>query len=119
MTIGRRQFISVLGGAAVGWPLAARAQQPERIRHIGVLTNLSKDNPEDHARNAVFLQGLQQLGWTVGVNVQIDYRWGAGNRDLDQKYAAELVALAPDVILATGTPALEPLLRATDTVPIV
>jgi putative tryptophan/tyrosine transport system substrate-binding protein len=117
--IGRREFITALGSAAAAWPLAALAQQPERTGHIGVLTNLSKDNPEDHARNAVFLQELQQLGWTVGVNVQIDYRWGAGNRDLDQKYAAELVALAPDVILATGTPALEPLLRATDTVPIV
>jgi putative tryptophan/tyrosine transport system substrate-binding protein len=115
----RREFITLLGGAAASWPLYARAQQPERMRHIGVLTNLSTGDPEDQTRNAAFLQGLQQLGWTVGRSVRIDYRWGAGDTGRNRRNAAELVALAPDVILATGTPALEPLLQATHTVPIV
>jgi putative tryptophan/tyrosine transport system substrate-binding protein len=114
----RREFITLLGGAAA-WPLTARAQQHEQVRRIGVLTNLSKGDPEDHARNAAFLQGLQQLGWTVGRNVQIDYRWGAGNVEYNRRGAAELVALAPDVFLATGTPALEASRQATRTVPIV
>ena len=115
----RREFITLLGGAAAGWPIVALSQQSERVRRIGVLTNLSAGDPEDQARNAAFLQGLQQLGWTVGRNVQIDYRWGAGNADRNRRGAAELVALAPDVFLATGTPALEPLRQATRTVPIV
>jgi putative ABC transport system substrate-binding protein len=114
----RREFITLLGSAAA-WPLAARAQQPERMRHIGVLTNLSAGDPEDQARNAAFLQGLQLLGWTVGRNVQIDYRWGAGDVDRNRRNAAELVALAPDVILTTGNPTLAPLQQATRTVPIV
>jgi putative ABC transport system substrate-binding protein len=115
----RRDFIMLIGGAAAAWPLVARAQQPERMRRIGVLTNLSAGDPEDHARNAAFLQELQRLGWTVGRNVQIDYRWGAGNADRNRRGAAELVALAPDVFLATGTPALEASRQATRTVPIV
>jgi len=115
----RRQFIALIGGAVAAWPLTARAQQPERMRRVGVLTNLAAGDPEDQARNAAFLQGLQLFGWTVGRNVQIDYRWGAGDRDRNRKYAAELVALAPDVILATGSPALDPLQQATRTVPIV
>jgi len=115
----RRDFITLIGGAAGAWPLAAHAQQPERMRRVGVLTNLSQGDPEDQIRNAAFLQELQPLGWTVGRNVQIDYRWGAGNTDRNRKYAAELVALAPDVILATGSPALDPLQQATRTVPIV
>jgi ABC-type uncharacterized transport system substrate-binding protein len=115
----RRDFIKFVGGAAAAWPLAARAQQPEQMRHIGLLTNLAKDDPEDKARNAAFLQELQQLGWTVDRNVRIDYRWGAGDAARNRRNAAELVALAPDVILATGTPTLEPLLQATRTVPIV
>jgi putative ABC transport system substrate-binding protein len=115
----RREFITLLGGAAAAWPLAARAQQPERMRRIGVLTNLSAGDPEDHARNAAFLQELQRLGWTVGRNVQIDYRWGAGNADRNRRGAAELVALTPDVFLATGSPALEPLRQAAPSVPIV
>jgi len=115
----RRQFIALIGGGVAAWPLTARAQQPERMRRVGVLTNLAAGDPEDQARNAAFLQGLQQLGWTVGRNVQIDYRWAAGDRDSNRKYAAELVALAPDVILATGSPALDPLQQATRTVPIV
>jgi hypothetical protein len=87
----RREFITLLGGAAA-WPLAARAQQPARIRRIGVLTNLSSDDAEGQARNAAFLQGLQELGWTVGRNVRIDYRWGAIDADRSRRHAAELVA---------------------------
>jgi putative tryptophan/tyrosine transport system substrate-binding protein len=90
--IRRREFITLLGGAAA-WPLAARAQQPERRRRIGVLMNLAADDPEGQARIGAFLQGLQELGWAIGRNVQIDYRWGQNNRD--RKYAAELAALAP------------------------
>ena len=98
----RREFITLLGGAAAAWPLAARAQQPERMRRIGVLMSTAADDPEAQARMAAFLQGLQQLGWTDGRNVRIDTRWGAGDADRIRRYAAELVALAPDVILATG-----------------
>jgi putative ABC transport system substrate-binding protein len=100
----RREFISLLGGAAAAWPLAARGQQAERVRRIGVLMNLASDDAEGQARLAAFHQGLQQLGWTVGRNVQIDYRWSAGNADYIRKFAAELVALAPDVIVSTGSP---------------
>jgi putative tryptophan/tyrosine transport system substrate-binding protein len=115
----RREFISLLGGAAAAWPLAARAQQGERMRRIGVLVNLPADDPQAQVRNAALLQRLQELGWTVGRNLRIDYRWGAGNADSVRKFAAELVALAPDVILAPGTSTLEPLLQATRAVPIV
>jgi putative tryptophan/tyrosine transport system substrate-binding protein len=94
----RREFITLLGGAAAAWPLAARAQQPERVRRIGVLMSLAADDPESQARHAAFLQGLQEWGWTVGRNVQIDYRFGAGDAERIRRYAAELVALAPDVI---------------------
>jgi putative ABC transport system substrate-binding protein len=115
----RRELITLLGGAAVAWPLAARAQQPERMRRIGVFIPLAADDPEANSRIAAFQQGLQQLGWTDGRNVRIDYRWSAGNADDTRKYAAELVALAPDVILATGSSSVGPLLQATRTVPIV
>ena len=102
--IGRRKFLATfVGGAAAAWPLAARAQQGERVRRIAVLSSLAADDPETQARHAAFLQ-VQQWGWTSGRNVQIDYRWGAGDADRFCKYAAELVALAPDVILATGVP---------------
>src|SRR5215475_2099943 len=114
----RRDFITLLGGAAA-WPLAARAQQPERMRRIGVLIPYAADDPEGQARIAAFLQGLQQLGWTEGRNVRIDYRWSAGDADRARRYAAELVALAPDVILASGASHVGPLLQATRTVPIV
>ena len=114
----RREFITLLGGAAVAWPIAGRAQQGERMRRIGVLWSVA-DDPDGQIRSAAFLQGLQQLGWTVGRNVRIDYRWGAGDADNMRKYAAELVALAPDVILASGTAAMASLLQATRTVPIV
>src|SRR6266516_6969763 len=99
----RREFITLLGGAAVAWPLAVRAQQPERMRRIGVLHTPAADDPVGQARNAAFLQGLQQFGWTDGRNVRIDTRWSAGDADGHRRYAAELVALAPDVILASGT----------------
>src|SRR6516162_1942138 len=114
----RRAFITLLGGAAA-WPLAARAQQGKRMRHIGVLKPYAANDPQAQMRNAAFLQGLQQLGWTVGNSVQIDYRWSAGNEDDTRKYAMELVALAPDVIFTSGSAAVEPLRRATRTVPIV
>src|SRR4029450_3317428 len=97
----RRAFIAGLGSASA-WPLVARAQQDERMRRIGVLTALPADDPEAKARNASFLQGLKELGWNFGRNLQIDYRWGPGNADDIRRYAAELVALAPDVILATS-----------------
>src|SRR6516225_4545709 len=111
----RREFISLLGGA-VAWPLAAHAQQNERMRRIGVLMPFAKDNPEGQARNAAFLQELQKLGWTEGRNLQIEYRWETG--DL-RKAATELVTSSPDVILANGTPAVAALQQATRTVPIV
>jgi len=116
----RREFITLLGGAAAAWPLAARAQQPDQMRRIGVLTaGSAADDPDGQARGAAFLQGLQQLGWTDGRNIRIDYRSGASDADNMRKYAAELVALAPDVILASGTATMAPLLQATRTVPIV
>jgi putative ABC transport system substrate-binding protein len=114
----RRAFITLLGGAAA-WPLAARAQQAERMRRIGVLATVTADNPEWQARLAAFQHGLQQLGWTDGSNVKIDIRWAAGNADNIRKYAAEFAALMPDVILAAGGAAVGPLLQATRTVPIV
>jgi putative ABC transport system substrate-binding protein len=114
----RREFITLVGGAAA-WPLAARAQQSQRVRRIGVLSNLAADDPEALARDAAFLQALQQLGWTDGRNVKIDYRWSGGNADDTRKHVTELVALAPDVILVSGSAAVGPLLQATRTVPIV
>ncbi len=119
----RREFITMLGCAAAMssllWPLAAGAQQGDRMRRIGVLTNLAADDPEGQARIAAFLQGLQQLGWTDGRKVRIDTRWAAGDPERIRRYAAELVALTPDVILATGSATVQPLLQATRTVPIV
>jgi putative tryptophan/tyrosine transport system substrate-binding protein len=115
----RREFIMLLGCAAAAWPLAARAQQGERMRRIGVLMSTAADDPEGQARIAAFQQGLQQFGWTIGRNVRIDSRWPAGDSERFRTYAAELVALSPDVILATGSAASEPLLRATHTIPVV
>src|SRR5262245_22991935 len=105
----RREFITLIGGGAAAWPLAARAQQAERMRRIGVLMAMKTDDPQSQPRLRAFAQGLQQLGWTVGQNVRVDYRWGGGNSDASRKYAAELVALAPDVILAHSSGALAPL----------
>ena len=114
----RRQFITLIGSAAT-WPLAARAQQRERMRRIGVLFPLSSDDSESQRRMNVFVQSLQQYGWTDGGNVQIDVRWGAGDSERTRRYAAELVALGPDVILASTVTSTVPLLQATRTVPIV
>ncbi len=119
ITIARRKFVAALGGAAVAWPLAAPAQQAEPMRRIGMLIGTSADDPDPQARNAAFLQELQQLGWTEGRNVRVDIRWTAGNRDDLRKYAVELVALAPDVILSGGAASVGPLIEATRTVPIV
>jgi putative ABC transport system substrate-binding protein len=116
--VNRREFMTLLGGAAAGWPLAARAQQMQ-MRRIGVLMPSAADDPVGQIRLGAFLQGLQPLGWAVGSNVQIDIRWTAGNADLSRKYAAELVALAPHVILAAGGSTVEPLLRVSRAVPIV
>jgi putative tryptophan/tyrosine transport system substrate-binding protein len=116
--VNRRTFIAGLGSASA-WPLVARAQQDERMRRIGVLTALPADDPEAKARNASFLQGLKELGWTVGRNLQIDYRWGPGNADDIRRYAAELVALAPDVILATSGATVGVLQQESRSVPIV
>ena len=115
----RREFISLIGGGAAAWPLAARAQQTERMRRIGVLMSTAADDPEGQARIAAFQQGLQQFGWTIGRNVRIDSRWPAGDAERTRRYAEELVALAPDVVLATGSAAAAPLLQATRTVPVV
>jgi putative ABC transport system substrate-binding protein len=115
----RREFITLLGGAAAAWPLAARGQQPERMRRISVLMNLAADDPESPARVTALAQGLQELGWTVGRNVRIDYYWGSGDADRVRKYASELVAATPDVILTTGGATMGPLLQATRTIPIV
>ena len=115
----RREFITLLGGAAVAWPLAARAQQPERTRRIGVLLGATADDTEFQAWVGAFRQALQELGWTDGRNIRIDYRCAAADAERTRKYAAELVALAPDVILASGASTVGPLLQVTRTVPIV
>jgi putative ABC transport system substrate-binding protein len=116
----RRDFIRLLGGATAAWPLAARAQQSNRVRRIGVLMAATADDPDYQARIAAFQQGLQQLGWSDGRNVHIDTRWATTKPDDIRRHAAELAALAPDVILAgTGTATVAPLLQATRTVPIV
>jgi ABC-type uncharacterized transport system substrate-binding protein len=114
----RREFITLVS-AAVAWPLAARGQQPERMRRIGVLTGTAANDPEAQARHSAFVQGLAQLGWTDGRNVRVDARWTAGNAADARKYAAELVALAPDVILVGGGASIGALLQATHSVPIV
>jgi len=115
----RREFISLLGSAAAAWPVVVRAQQPERVRRIGVLSPLPADHPDDQARYAAFLEALRQLGWTDGRNVRIEARWSAGDAAITRKYAAELVALAPDIIVATGGAGTAEILQATRTVPIV
>jgi putative ABC transport system substrate-binding protein len=114
--MNRRAFITLLGGAAA-WPLAARAQQPERMRRIGVLMPAAADDSEYQARMAAFLQGLQQLGWADGRNVRIDRRWGGGDADRTRKYAAELVALAPDVVMAFTSVAVASVRQVTRTTP--
>ena len=115
----RRDFIAVLGGAAAAVPFAARAQQPARIRRIGMIMPAASDDSEYPVRIGAFLQEMQQSGWLIGRNMRIDTRWTSGNADNARKYAAEFVALAPDVILAAGASTVRPLLQATRTVPIV
>jgi putative tryptophan/tyrosine transport system substrate-binding protein len=117
--IERRKFLATLGGAAVAWPLAARAQQAERMRRIGVLVSAVEGDPRGLEHVTAFAQGLAELGWTVGRNVRIEYRWGAGDLDRFRRYAAELVALAPDVVLASSGSIVGALQQASRTVPIV
>src|SRR5262245_65572989 len=117
--IARRKFLATLGGAAAAWPLAVRAQQGQRMRRIGVLMHLAADDPEGQRRVAAFLQGLQEAGWAVGRNVDIEMRWAGGNADLFRRYAIEIIALTPDVILASGTPSVVAVQQATRTVPTV
>ena len=115
----RRAFITLLGGAAATWPLAARAQQGQRMRRVGVFIARAEDNPQARLSIEAFVQRLRQLGWSEGHNVQIDYRWGESDADRLRTHAAELAALAPDVILATGNAGVAPMLQATRSVPIV
>ena len=117
--MNRRAFITLLGGGAATWPLAARAQQPERMRRIGVLMNRAPQNPEGQDRLAAFHQGLQELGWGIGRNVRIETRWSEDIADESVKQAAGLVALAPDIVLASGTLAVTALQRISRTLPIV
>jgi putative tryptophan/tyrosine transport system substrate-binding protein len=118
--IKRRDFITLLsGGAAAAWPLAARAQQGERTRRIGILMNAIAEEPEAQTYVAAFQQGMQEFGWSVGRNLRIDLRWGGGNADLTRRYAAELAALSPDVMVAAGGPVVSAIQQATRTVPIV
>ena len=117
--MNRRAFITLLGGAAAAWPLTARAQQRERMRRIGALMSNAADDPRGQVHIAAFMQGLQEKGWTVGRNLHIDIRWGAGDPDRYRNYAAELVALAPDAILASTTTPVRAVLQVTRSVPIV
>jgi putative ABC transport system substrate-binding protein len=115
----RRDFITILGGTAVTWPLAARAQQAERVRRLGVLMSNSEDDPLAQARVTAFRQALAELGWTEGRNLKIDWRWTGGDIARVREYAAELVRLAPDIIVANGTPSVAALKQATTSIPIV
>src|SRR5215471_16294381 len=115
----RRKFITLLGGAVAGWPLAASAQQTVQMRRIGMLMFSAADDPESPARVAAFAQGLQEFGWIIGRNVRIDYRWGARNDESARPAAAELVALMPDILVATTGSTARALQQATRTVPIV
>src|SRR5262245_40288150 len=114
----RRAFISLRGGAAA-WPLAARVQQRERMRRVALLMSVDADDAEGQSRVTAFAQGLQELGWSEGRNLRVEYRWAAGNADNIRKHAAELVAIKPDVIVGTGTPTVTSLAQATHTVPVV
>jgi putative ABC transport system substrate-binding protein len=115
----RRQFITLIGGTAVAWPLLVRAQQPERIRRIGVLMNRTKDDPDGQARLSAFQRALQDLGWSDGRNMQVDTRWAGNDVDRARRHAAELVALAPDIIFASGTISVASLQHLTRAIPIV
>ena len=115
----RREFITFLGAAATAWPLASRAQQGERVRLVGLLEGVSADAPGAKVRHTEFLEGLRQLGWMPGRNVRIEVRYGGGDEAQTRKYVAELIALAPDVILVGGTTASEVVLKTTHSIPIV
>ena len=115
----RREFITALGGAAVAWPLTARAQQGERVRRVGVLVGFRANDPQGEARVAALRQGLQALGWIDGRNLRIDLSWGAGDADSVRKRAAEMMALAPEVVLAAGSSAVAALQQQTRALPIV
>src|SRR5499427_2044891 len=115
----RREFVTVLSGAAIAWPLAARAQQPDRMRRIGVVMGFAESDWEGQTFVAAFREGLQKLGWAEGRNIRIDYRWTALDKELMQRFARELVALQPDLILTQSTPATAVLLQQTRTLPIV
>src|SRR5262252_2705674 len=115
----RREFISLIGGAVAAWALIARAQQTEQMRRIGVLLNTAEHDPQTAVRVAALVRGLEEQGWTLGRNIQIEYRWGAGDSNLYRKYAQELGALAPDIVLVVGGTAVGELQRVTRTVPIV
>jgi putative ABC transport system substrate-binding protein len=115
----RREFITLLGGAAASWPIAARAQQPDRVRRIGVMIANAENDPEGQDRVAAFRRGLQELGWVEGRNLRVDYRWATGEPNRARALARELVNLEPDVILANGTPALSALHKVTSNIPVV
>ena len=115
----RRDFIKVIAGSAATWPLAARAQKSSSVRRVGVLMSTASDDPFGQANSAAFAQGLQQLGWEIGSNIRIDYRWGAGDTERFRKYAAEIVGLSPDVILGTAASIVRALQEASRTIPIV
>jgi putative tryptophan/tyrosine transport system substrate-binding protein len=117
--VKRREFITLIGGAAAAWPLAARAQQGDRMRRVGVLSNPGADDAEMQSRTAAFVQGLKEFGWTVGRNLHIDYRWSNGNAERLRAHAVELMALQPDVVLAMSGTSIMPLLEANRSVPIV
>ena len=117
--MNRREAIALLGGSAAAWPLAARAQQRERMRRIGVLMHLAADDPEGQSRLAAFLRGLQEAGWAVGRNVTIDVRRAAADVEAMKRFANELVALQPDLIFTSSTPATAAMLQATRTIPVV
>jgi putative ABC transport system substrate-binding protein len=117
--VRRRDFITLMGSSAVLWPMAARARQGDRLRRIGVLMNLTAEDPVSIARAKAFAEGLQALGWVEGRNVQIDYRWAASKADLFRRYAAELVALEPDAILTSGGAGVSPVLEVTRTIPVI
>ena len=115
----RREFITLIGGAVAAWPLVARAQKSSNVRRVGVLMSTASDDPLGQADSTAFAQGLQQLGWEIGSNIRIDYRWGAGDTERFRKYAAEIVGLSPDVILGTAASIVRALQEASRTIPIV
>jgi len=115
----RRDFVKVIAGCAAAWPLVVRAQEVERVRRVGILMNVTAEEPEAQSYIAAFQQGMQELGWSVGRNLRFDLRWGGGDADRTRRYAAELAALSPDVMVAAGGPVISAMQQATRSVPIV